>query len=244
MQRVKKRIFSGSVCEQEIYTVPDRVNVKTASYKPRFKDASEREQHKLGISRRKHARLVNENFSPSSLYGTFTFDIENEVHTAEECKQIRELFIRRLKRAYPNAVIFAYIGKGKTTHRYHIHTLTEGIPEEVLSAKWTFGDIRRIEPLRAHNFYDGRDHGQDYTGLANYLFEHWLPEFGGHRWRMTKNARQPKADTPTVAARAYSEDKPPKAPKGYILVDFKSTHYGYMIFKYVRLPDEPTRKNE
>lgn len=28
MQRVKRRIFSGVVCEQEVYTVSDRANIK------------------------------------------------------------------------------------------------------------------------------------------------------------------------------------------------------------------------
>ena len=242
MQRVKKRIFSGSVCEQEIYTIPDRANVKTASYKPRIKDDAEREQHKLGISRRRHRRLFNENFSPSSLYSTLTFDMKSEVHSSEECKYIRDIFIRKLKRKYPNAVIFAYYGMGKNTHRFHIHMVSEGVPEEFLREKWIYGDVTRIEHLRENCRYNGRDHGHDYTGLADYLFDHWLPEFGGHRWKMTKNARQPKAETPTKALRTYSEDKPPKAPRGYIYVDFKSNKYGLMIFKYVKIPPNMSPK--
>ena len=74
MQRVKRRIFSGVVCEQEVYTVSDRANIKKAEPRPRFKDDEERAQHRIGISKRKHQRLVNENFSPLSLYSTLTFD--------------------------------------------------------------------------------------------------------------------------------------------------------------------------
>ena len=60
MQRVKRRIFSGVVCEQEVFNVSDRLtDIKKAEPRPRFKTEEEREQHKIGISRRKHARLVD-----------------------------------------------------------------------------------------------------------------------------------------------------------------------------------------
>ena len=86
MQRVKRRIFSGVVCEQEVYTVSDRANIKKAEPRPRFKDDEERAQHRIGISKRKHQRLVNENFSPLSLYSTLTFDDDSEVHTFSEAR--------------------------------------------------------------------------------------------------------------------------------------------------------------
>ena len=111
MQRVKRRIFSGAVCEQEVFNISDRLtDIKKAEPRPRFKTEEEREQHRIGISRRKHARLVNENFSPRSLYSTLTLDDENEVHTFKEAKRIRDLFVRRLKYAFPDAVIFIYLG--------------------------------------------------------------------------------------------------------------------------------------
>ena len=241
MQRVKRRIFSGVVCEQEVFNVSDRLtDVKKAEPRPRFKTEEEREQHKIGISRRKHARLVNENFSPRSLYSTLTLDDENEVHTFKEAKRIRDLFVRRLKYAFPDAVIFIYLGRGKNTNRIHAHMLSDGVPEEAIKKQWVYGNIVRINHLREHNYYDGVDHGQDYTGLANYLFDHWTKEQGGHRWKQTRNARKPDRETPTVAKRVYTESKPPRPPKGYILVETKSTKYGYLYFKYVLEP--PKRK--
>ena len=103
MQRVKRRIFSGVVCEQEVYTVSDRANIKKAEPRPRFKDDEERAQHRIGISKRKHQRLVNENFSPLSLYSTLTFDDDSEVHTFSEARRIRDNYFRRLQRACPDA---------------------------------------------------------------------------------------------------------------------------------------------
>lgn len=113
MQRVKRRIFSGVVCEQEVYTVSDRANIKKAEPRPRFKDDEERAQHRIGISKRKHQRLVNENFSPLSLYSTLTFDDDSEVHTFSEARRIRDNYFRRLQRACPDAKIIIYMGRGK-----------------------------------------------------------------------------------------------------------------------------------
>lgn len=160
MQRVKRRIFSGAVCEQEVFNISDRLtDIKKAEPRPRFKTEEEREQHRIGISRRKHARLVNENFSPRSLYSTLTLDNENEVHTFKEAKRIRDLFVRRLKYAFPDAVIFIYLGRGKNTNRIHAHMLSDGVPEEAIKKQWIYGSIVRIDHLREHNYYDGVDHG-------------------------------------------------------------------------------------
>lgn len=243
MKRVKKRIFSGAVCEQMVFAVSDRVkDVKSAEPpKPRFKTEKERAQHRNSISKRLHAQLFNENFSPAAQYSTLTFDQENEIHTFEEARQIRKNFVRVLKRINPAAVIFAYIGRGKATHRIHLHMVSTGVPENVITEKWKYGSVVRISNLRSHNFYNGVDHGQDYTGLANYLWEHWTPEQGGHRWFMTKNARKPEKEPTEEIKRDYSEKKPPRPPKGYMLVEARQTPYGYLYFKYVRIPPQPPR---
>ena len=129
MQKVKRRIFSGVVCEQEVFNISARIKeIKHAAPKMRFRDEEERAKHREGISRRKHARLINENFSAASLYCTLTLDDAHEVHTFSEAKKIRDRYIRRLKYDYPDAVIFAYLGRGKSTHRIHMHMLVDGVP--------------------------------------------------------------------------------------------------------------------
>lgn len=243
MQRIKRRIFSGVVCEQEVFSISDRVSDrKKAEPRQRFKTEEEREQHRINISKRKHRRAFNENFSPRSLYSTLTMDDEHEVHDFRDMKRVRDNYIRRLKRAYPDAVIFAYIGRGKSTQRMHLHMVSEGVPEPAITEKWECGSVKRIEYLREHNFYNGIDHGQDYSGLADYLFNHWTAEQGGHRWKQTKNARKPEVEEPKTAIRTYTENRPPIAPKGYVLVETQSTQYGYLYFKYVRVPEKRKRK--
>ena len=183
MRRVKKRTFSGVVCEQEVYDIPDRIkDVRNAKPpRPRFKTEEEREQHRIGISRRKHTRLVNSNFTHNSLYSTLTLSNQFEVHTFEEAEKIRKNFMKRIKRKFPDARMMIYMGRGKSTHRIHFHMLSDGVPEEAIRQKWNLGNIIRIDHLKEHNYYDGIDCGEDYTGLANYLFDHWTPvgEKGG-----------------------------------------------------------------
>ncbi len=243
MRQMKKRIYAGNVLEQIVYNIPEGLRIEENPEKKkrkRFEDQESYDKFKLEISRRNHIRLFNANFSPSSIYATLTFDDEWEVHTFEDAKRIARNYLRRLKNKYPDAVIFLYMGRGKGTQRIHFHTVSEGVPEAFLSEKWKYGKVRRFEHLRQHNWYGNEDHGQDYTGLANYLFNHWTPEVGGHRWMMTKNAKRPEEEKPReVHIRGgYHAKRPPVAPKGYKLVDIKATKYGCTYFKYVVIPQK------
>lgn len=236
--KVKRRIFSGCVCEQYVYTVPDNTkNLRTAEPRVRFKTDEERETHRLLQSKRHHARIVNATFNPQSLYSTLTLDDDHEVHTFEEARRLRDNYVRRLKYAAPDAQIMIYMGRGKGSDRIHFHMLSNGLDEKTIENKWTAGEATHIRHLREHNFYNGEDYGRDYTGLADYLFGHWKPEQGGHRWKQTKNIVQPdKSEPPAVVKRAYSEAKPPRPPAGYKLVKTEGNEYGYLYFKYVKIP--------
>ena len=243
VKRVKVRIYSGVVCEMKVFNVPEWADVKKAKPpRPRFKDEDEREAHRLAISRRHNIQLVNANFSPTSLYSTLTLDDGHEVHTFPEARKLRDNFVRGIKRLYRDARLMIYMGRGKSTRRIHFHMLSEGVPEDVILKLWHYGEIKRCDHLRAHNTYNGVDHGQDYTGLANYLFDHWIPEQGGRRrWKQTANLLRPDKKKPVEVKREYSEQHPPRAPKGYILVESKNTKYGYCYFKFVLKPSPRSR---
>lgn len=233
--RTKRRVFAGSVCEQEVYTMPSQVkNVKSYEPRPRFSSKEEYAEFKRRIARRNFARKVNATFSPQSLYITLTLDPRNEAHTYEEIDAIINPFWRRLKRINGNMQAVLVKGRGKTTNRFHIHMIINGITEEQIREKWNAGKVAHISNLREHNYYNGVDHGRDYTGLANYLFDHWEPEQGDHHYKGTRNLCDPEIEAPTEVKREYSASKPPKAPKGYKLVEVKTTPYGYMNFKYVK----------
>lgn len=249
MSQYRKKIYSGQVLEQIVYSVPQTKRVAQEhdpekQKRERFPDEASYAEFKREISRRNHIRLFNANFGPTSVYGTLTFDDAYEIHTFQDAKRIARNYIKRLKNKYPEAVIFLYMGRGKGTHRIHFHTVSEGIPEDFLTDKWTYGSVRRFAKLREHNWYGNVDHGQDYTGLANYLFDHWTEEVGGHRWIMTKNARRPDAEKPAKVnvPGGYHQKKAPVTPKGYKLVEIKATKYGCVYFKYVVDPAHPSQK--
>lgn len=238
--RIKKRTFAGVVCEQEVYTVSPRCQCKTSGSEPRlrFNNEAERAAHREGISRRKHARLINANFLPGNLYVTLTFNRKNECHSYAECWTLLRRYIKRIQRKYPNAKLAYYCGRGENTNRFHIHILAAGVPEGFLVSKWGYGEVEDVKQLWAHCIYDGIDHGADYTALANYLFDHWEAEQGPHRYHHTRNFTQPEVEDYTECRRNYSAENPPKAPKGYKLVEVKTTRYGYLYFKYVKEPRE------
>ena len=221
MQRVKTRYFSGAVCDQIVFSVPDRVqNIKKAEPRPRFKTEEEREQHRIGISRRNHVRLFNANFSPTSLYSTLTLNNEYEVHTFQEARRLRDNYTRRLMYHFPGAKLLIYMGRGKGTRRIHFHMVSEGIPEGMITKLWGMGEIVRIENLKEHN---------------------WTPEQGGHRWKKAGKLEKPDREPATLVKRDYTENKPPRPPKGYIFVESKATQYGYLYYKYVRKPEPQKR---
>lgn len=246
VKTMKRRIFSGAVCEQYVYNAPSNVkNIKNYEPRPRFKDKEERIRHREEIAKRNHARSFNNQFSPESLYSTLTFDDDCELHTFKDAKRVARNFLRTLQYAYPDAVAYLYMGKGKTTHRIHFHMVSQGIPQEFIDRKWKYGSIKRISNLREHNYYDGVDHGRDYTGLANYLFEHWTPEQGGHHWMRIGSIRKPEKEDPTEVKiyGGYSAKRPPQPPKGYKLVEVQGNKYGYWYFKYVVEPPKDPRRS-
>lgn len=262
MRLVQRSIYSGAVLEKEIYPISDRARrPRTAAPELRFEDEAQRIAHKEGIARRRYVRLFNANFSPSSIYATLTFSADEEVHTFEEAQIIQNAFLRRVRYKYPDAVITLVKGRGKHTHRIHFHMVSDGIPMEAVAGDekrgikplWIYGKIIEAEHLRKKNYVkvDGKriDVGQDYSGLATYLFEHWTPEQGGHRYYFSRNRVDPQKDPENGAKdvpaeevkeirHRYSRKNPPSAPRGYRLIDAVITTYGYKCFRYVYDPPE------
>lgn len=133
---------------------------------------------------------------------------ESEVHTFDEARRIRDLYVRRLKYHAPDAKINIYWAAARRLSVYIFTWISEGVSEKLIRDLWGLGDVLRIEHLREHNYYNGVDYGRDYTGLANYLFDHWTPEQGGHRWKQTKNLKRPEREEPTVVKTELLDDAP------------------------------------
>lgn len=242
MHRVERRVYSGVVLEREFFTVRENLS-EPGRYepRPRFKDETERAEHRARISKRNFIRIVNENFTPASRYVTLTFSNDYECHDFKEARALRDRFWNRLRKKVPDMVAVCVMGRGKGTNRIHIHMIIDGAEEDEITSLWNYGDVVDIKHLRDHNLYDGVDHGCDYSALASYMFEHWTPEQGGHRWKGTKNLRKPEKEPMKAVKRNYTREHPPMTPKGYMLVETNPTKYGYISFKYVRIP-EPRKR--
>lgn len=239
MATFKKRTFSGAVCEIEIFNAPES---RSTSLKPKpetVRTEEERKAYNRQKSQKHFVRLVNTNFSHDSYYTTLTYDNEHIPATYEAAEKALELYIRRLRRTNPQAKIIGVTGYGKRSGRLHHHLIISGVSECDIVSKWNGGEIVRAEHLREHNFYNGRDHGEDFTALAIYLFSHTPENVKGRRWKQTKTIQQPKEEKPRKVSRLYSEYRPPKAPQGFVLQEIHTSDYfgsGYLCFKYTRIP--------
>lgn len=205
----------------------------------RVRSAEEKEIYNRKKSEKHFVRLVNTNFTSNDHYVTLTYDNEHLPSCFEAAQKFLDNYIRRLKRKYPQAKIICVTGFGKRNGRLHHHLIISGVPEEEIKAKWNGGTVSRVEKLREHNFYNGKDCGEDFTGLALYMFAHTPSDHKGKRWKQTKNIQQPYSEKPKEVRCTYSETKPPKAPGGYEFAEaFTSDFYGsgYIRFKYVRIP--------
>ena len=248
MLRYKRITRSGAVLEQEVYDIaPNTKNLQKWEPKPiNVRTHDEKEEYNRKKSLKRFVRIVNTNFSPKSFYVTLTYDNKQLPEDITDAKRDLDNYMRRLRYLFPAMVAVAVTGRGKRSGRIHFHLIISGIDRETILQKWTQGSVKRAEPLRQHNYYNGIDHGADYTGLAIYLFNHWTEEQGGKRWKQTKTIQQPGRDKPQKIKRRYSLKKPPITPKGYMLVEKrKSAFYssGYLYFKYVRIADHQTDEN-
>lgn len=239
---VERDTYSGAVLEREYYPQPPQV--RSPQYDPllpyREKTPEQKAHARDRQSLQRLTRTTNTNFTPASLYVTLTFDDEHHPANYDELRRIRDNFVRRLRAAFPNMKVIVVMGRGKDSERFHLHAIIDGVPAETIAEKWDGGNVKRIEPLRAHNWYNGVDHGADFSGLARYLFDHYEAAQGkGKRWYQTKNLEAPERDAPTIPTSVPNRDNPPPTPSGYKLVGitaFDIPTGRFLRFKYVRIP--------
>lgn len=239
----RQKTTSGAVCEIEIYTVPETTrNIRNSEPKPEnVRTPEEKEEYNRHKSEKHFIRLINNNFTSNGYYVTLTYDNEHLPESYSEALRNIDNYTRRLKYSNPNARIISVTGYGSSSGRLHHHLIIESVSEADILSKWTFGTVAKAEHLREHNYYNGIDHGEDFTALAVYLHKHAPEEHKGKRWKQTTSIQQPVTEKKEVK-RAYSSERPPKAPKGYVFVEAKTSEYyksSYMYFKYVREVTEP-----
>jgi len=211
---------------------PKPENIRTPEEKVRYNN------HR---SEKRFVRTVNTNFTSAAYYVTLTYDDEHLPKSYEEAQKNLDNYIRRLRHSNPNAKIIAVTGYGRRSGRLHHHLIIDFVSEGDILSKWTFGEIAKVEHLRKNNYYNGVNHGEDFTALAIYLHKHTPSEHKGKRWKQTKNIQQPIQEKAERVKRIYTPARPPKTPDGFTLAEVKTCEFfnGYICFKYVRIPCEP-----
>lgn len=244
MKLMKRRVWAGCTLDQEVMIVSDPKDgdIKKARPKLRFKTEEERAEHREKMALKRFVRRFNATFRAGDLYATLTFDDAHEVHTFAEARRVRDIYWRRLRRRFPEAVIVLVMGRGKSTSRIHFHLVAQGISGKALKACWTWGMVLEpIRVLREHNYYiDAQgnkvDHGADFRGLATYLYQHWTEEQGGCHYKATRNMQGPDREEQRECKRRYTDKYPPKPPKGYLYIGCDISPWGYACYHYVLDP--------
>lgn len=235
----RQKTTSGAVCEIEIYTVPENTrNIRNSEPKPEnVRTPEEKEEYNRHKSEKHFIRLINNNFTSNGYYVTLTYDNEHLPGSYSEALRNIDNYTRRLKYSNPNARIISVTGYGSSSGRLHHHLIIENVSEADILSKWHCGTVAKAVHLKVHTEYQI----EDFTALAVYLHKHAPEEHKGKRWKQTKSIQQPVTEKKEVK-RAYSSERPPKAPKGYVFVEAKTSEYyksSYMYFKYVREVTEP-----
>lgn len=243
MPNCKRVTRSGAVCEIECYTVSETVrDIGKSSPKPEnIRTPEEKVRYNNHRSEKRFVRLVNTNFTSAAYYVTLTYDDEHLPKSYEEAQKKLDNYIRRLRYSNPHAKIVAVTGYGRSSGRLHHHLIIDFVSENDILSKWFFGKIAKVEHLRKNNYYNGVNHGEDFTALAIYMHKHTPSEHKGKRWKQTKNIQQPIQEKAKQVKRIYTPERPPQTPEGFELVEVKRCEFfnGYICFKYVRIPCEP-----
>lgn len=239
--RVIREVSAGAVIEKEIFCVPDgcKLTKKTEPKEELPKTPEEKAEANRKKSERRFIRKVNSSFTSRSFYITLTYDDFALPISYEEAEKLIANFLRRLKRWQPNLRAVTVTGYGRESNRLHHHLILDGdyIDIDKLLEMWTFGSIKRAERLRHHNYYNGIDCGEDFTGLAVYLHAHSNAKTKGKRWKEAGKLSEPIKDKPRELKIELSGDKPPRAPKGYKYIGIYESGFNqnkYISFKYVR----------
>ena len=203
--RCFKKTQSGAVCEIEVFSVPNGVKI-TKNTKPKpvnVRTDEEKARYNNYKSEKHFVRLVNTNFTSVAYYVTLTYNNEHLPESYTEASKNLENYVRRLRYSNPHAKVIAVTGYGSRSGRLHHHLIVSGVSEGDILGKWSGGEIVKTEHLRKDNYYNGVNHGEDFTALAVYLHKHAPAEHKGKRWKQTKNIQQPMQEKAKEVKRVY-----------------------------------------
>lgn len=234
-KQIKRSIYAGQICQTVVYQKRERElrMGHCAQTRLRFANEEEREEHRRKISLNRFLFNVNAAFSSAGYFGTLTFDSHQFPNVDyETAKKQRDNFIRRIKRAYPDAVLALVIGVGDNGGRFHIHMLIEGVDHDKIADIWGKGYVH-LTPLRGYGMHNGQQYDGDYSCVARYMFDQAIAEPGQHRYYISRNADKPEVMDPEVCEETYTLTKYPEEP-GYEPTRAYADLFGNLYFWYLK----------
>lgn len=206
MPRYLKKIWAGDVYEAKEYNSPGKRGRGCERAMRENISPEKMQEYNALETRKKCARMINENFGEGDLFLTLT---HREKVGIDDALRLLRNFIGRLKRLRKrkglDALKYLYVievgQKGREHHHMIINAMDVTLKE--ISELWGLGRvmISRLEP------------GGDYTGLAFYITKDNYKEYG-RRWNYSRNLRKPKETVVQVA-----KSKKLRVPKGYRVVE-------------------------
>lgn len=115
-------------------------------------------------------RLISANFNHKSLFLTLTFDpVKNLVDSSKSANILTKLFIKRLKKMYPD-IKFLYVLEKHKSGLYHVHFVCNlpFIPQPTLLRLWAYGLVRIVKLYKS-------------ISAGSYLAKYITKDFGGSR---------------------------------------------------------------
>lgn len=233
MPYIEKQIRSGAILEIERFFSP-RCNNRKRKEKREISSKEQKNANRIR-SEKELWRMINTNFSgkKGDQFNTFTFrNAVDEEHARQDWKN----FLRRVKRyrKKDGNIVFRYLYTVEKAGQWHIHAIMNGIPLEALTKLWDKGRVTSSI----------LDNTNDYKDLATYLSKRTKAATGeeaeerrkhSRSWSGSRNLARPEVKTREIK-KEFILKKPPKAPKGYILLpnwEIGCTAWGCLYQKFI-----------
>lgn len=228
MAYIERKVYSGKTVEVKRYHTRTQKS-KGSSRIKREPTTEDREKSNLKQCEERLRWKLNTNFSENDLLVTLSYSKENgnKTRTAEQMKEDKRLFFRKLRKCYRDAgreLKFVYVAEiGPLGSRHH-HAVLSGIDPKLIKDCWPYGFVD----------FKYLDSSGNYKKIASYFIKYSEKTFrtvgklAGQRYSCSRNLSQPKIKK-TVVTKADTFAKNIRVPKGFYL-DSESEQFGVDIY--------------
>lgn len=219
MPYIEKKTRSGPVVEVERYFASSIGKGGRREQRAKESEESKKTANKKR-SRKQLWRMINCNFNGKAGDMWLTLTAARGIAEAEMQRKFKN-FIGRLGRwCKKQGIKLKWIGILEKQGQWHYHMILPKMDWEEVTRIWgegrvTFGRLDDMESVRALANYLKAEEKEPKAGGA----EKEPREKGARSWSHSRNLKQPKEEIKEIARPGIME-KIPKAPRGYIMLDW------------------------